>query len=100
MRQCVRRIAQRRLDVLSRQSWIGVQQVDFCGSFTQLADDQLHWNARPANHWLSQHNGRVDLNAILGHSGPRLRQHPPPFLRNPQRQCPTPQLNHIGGQSG
>jgi hypothetical protein len=48
----------------SRESWIGVKQVRFRGTFAELAKDQFDWNPRPTDYRLSKHHERIDFDAL------------------------------------
>ena len=57
-------VPDRRMDVVTRESWISVEQIGFRRTFAEFAKDQFNWNARSADHRLSKHHPRIDLDAL------------------------------------
>jgi hypothetical protein len=64
VRQRVRGITYRRLDILYFETRIGIEQVIFRCSFTELSKNQLNRDARPPNDRLSHHHLWIDFYAI------------------------------------
>jgi hypothetical protein len=60
----VGRVTHCRMDVVTRESWIGVKQVRLRGTFAELAKDQFDRNPRPTDHRLSKHHERIDFDAL------------------------------------
>jgi hypothetical protein len=52
------------LDVSLLETWVGVEQVILCGTFTQLPKNQLDGNARAADDGLAHHDFGVHLDTI------------------------------------
>src|SRR5262249_6534168 len=64
VRKGVGRVAHGRVDVLTCQSRVAVQQVGLRSAVAQLAQDQLHRNPSPTDDRLAQHDFWVDFDPI------------------------------------
>lgn len=62
--ECIGRVPHRRLDVLAREAWVGVEEIALRSTFAQLAENQLDRDPCPADHSLTKHHTRVDFDAI------------------------------------
>jgi len=70
MSQCIRRVADGRLDILASKSWIRFKESGLCRSFAKLPEDQLHRYPSSTDHRLSHHYFWIYLNSISDcHSG-------------------------------
>jgi hypothetical protein len=78
VRQRVGGITYRRLDILYSETRIGVEQIVFGVTFTELSKNQFNRNARPAKDRLSRHHFWIDFAISNSHraSQQRLRQAP------------------------
>jgi len=66
----VRDIADSRVNIPPRKSWICFNEIGLCGPVAKLPEDQLHSYPSSTNHRLPQHYFRIDFNSISGcHSG-------------------------------
>src|SRR5579862_1527720 len=60
----IRRVVERRPDVLSGQPWIRVEKIGDGGALCQFAEQKLHGHAGPSNYGLALHDSGIDLDTL------------------------------------
>jgi hypothetical protein len=71
MSQHVCGIADSRVNIPPRKSWICFNEIGLCGPVAKLPEDQLHRQPSSTNHRLPHHHFRIDFNSISScHSRP------------------------------
>src|SRR5437016_2991123 len=54
-----------RQDVVSSEARVGIKKVFLASALAQIAQDELHRNAGAADHRLTQHDLRIDIDSVV-----------------------------------
>jgi hypothetical protein len=64
MREGIRCVSHRRVNVFACELRISVEEVGFRRAFAEFAEEQLDWNSSAPNHGLAEHDGGIQFDPI------------------------------------